>query len=156
MQVNLETDRKLVRKILLALFALVFLIYGNSMRNGYSMDDRYVTVTNPQNPDNPRVAKGIRGIPEIFSSPYIQSETQNFEYRPLPMATFALEYQFFGSNAGVNHFFNVLLYAITCGLLFLVLLELFKGYNLALPVLVVSLFAVHPIHTEVVNNLKII
>ncbi len=144
----------LQQKILLSIFVFVFLIYGNGIRNGYCMDDRYVTVTNPVDPDNPRVAKGIQGIPEIFSTHYVETETQKFDYRPLPMATFAVEYQFFGSNPQLSHFFNVLIYACTCMFLFLVLCRMLKGYSLVLPALITFLFAAHPVHTEVVDNLK--
>ncbi len=137
-----------------AIFAFAFLLYANSIGNGYALDDKYVTVTNPQKPDNLRVAKGIAGIPEIFSSHYVESETQSFDYRPLPQLTFAVEYQFFGSNANINHFFNVVIYAFSCVLVFLLLMRLFKNKNPVFPLLVTLLFVAHPIHTEVVNNIK--
>lgn len=39
-------------------------------------------------------------------------------------------------------------------MLFFILHNLFKEYNILFPILVTLLFIVHPIHTEVVNNLK--
>lgn len=138
----------------LIITVFVFLIYGNSIRNKYALDDDFVTVTNPQHPDNLRVAKGIKGIPEIFSSHYVQSKEQSFEYRPLPLSTFAIEYQFFGSNPHISHFISVLIYAITCILLFTLLCKLFKNYNVIFPLLITFLFITHPIHTEVVSNIK--
>lgn len=142
------------RYLFWAIFIFAFLLYANSIRNGFSIDDRHVTVTTPEHPDNPRVARGLRGIPEIFSTRYIQDDVGNFEYRPIPLATFAIEYQFFGSNAHMNHFFNVLIYACTAVLLFLVLGRLLAGYSVVLPLLATLLFVVHPVHTEVVNNIK--
>src|ERR1035437_3769475 len=132
----------------------VFLIYGNSIKNEYALDDNYVTVTNLKEPGNSRVAKGIKGIPEIFSSHYVESSSQSFEYRPLVLATFAIEYQFFGSNPHVSHFISVLIYALTCLLLFSILCKLLKNYNIVFPLLIIFLFITHPIHTEVVDNIK--
>ncbi|NQX98159.1 MAG: hypothetical protein HRT73_09815, partial [Flavobacteriales bacterium] len=131
----------------------VFLLYGNSIKNNYALDDSYVTTVDAKTP-HLRVEKGIKGIPEIFSTHYIESENQSFEYRPIVLTTFALEYQFFKSNPHVSHFINVLIYAITCVLLFVILAIMFSNYNIILPLLITFLFIAHPIHTEVVNNLK--
>lgn len=153
--VHLDPGNKKQRhKILLLLFALTFLLYGNSIKNGYAIDDNYVTVTTPEKPDNPRIQKGIKGIPKLFSSRYVESKQQTFEYRPLVLTTFAIEYQFFGSNPHMSHFFNVLLYAITVSVLFLLLLKVFRNYNPMLSLLVTIIFLAHPIHTEVVANIK--
>ncbi len=153
-QKALEKDNHFNRKIYLLIFALVFLLYGNSIKNEYGLDDNYVTVTTPEKPNNPRIEKGIAGIPKLFTTHYIESASQSFEYRPLVLVTFAIEYQFFGSNPHVSHFISVLLYAITCMLLFTILSKLLKEYNLVFPLLIVFLFIIHPIHTEVVDNIK--
>lgn len=141
-------------KILLFIFALTFLLYGNSIKHGYAFDDDYVTITTPDHPNNPRVQKGLKGIPEIFRTHYVEQAQQSFEYRPLVLASFAIEYQFFRSNPHISHFINVLLYAVTCMLLYLLLLLLLKEYHPALPLLATLLFLVHPIHTEVVASIK--
>ncbi|HWY37227.1 MAG TPA: glycosyltransferase family 39 protein [Bacteroidia bacterium] len=147
-------NKKQVRKYLLAIFAMVFLLYGNSIKNGYALDDNYVTVTTPKTPDNPRIAKGIRGIPELFTGHYVESGSQSFDYRPFVLTTFAIEYEFFGSNSHMCHFINVLIYALTCMLLFLLLCRIFEKHNFLFPLLITLLFLVHPIHTEVVSNIK--
>ena len=49
----------------LLIIVLVFLIYGNSILNRYSLDDEYVTDTNEL------VSQGISAIPEIFTTNYI-------------------------------------------------------------------------------------
>ncbi len=140
-------------KIYILVVIVTFIIYGNSIKNNYALDDNYVTTTSPQDP-NSRVQKGLKGIPEIFTSHYIESNQQSFEYRPIVLATFAIEYQFFGSNPQVSHFINIVLYAVTCVLLFIILSILLSSYNIIFPILITFLFLVHPIHTEVVNNLK--
>jgi tetratricopeptide (TPR) repeat protein len=151
--INLN-DRKQKNKIILLIFVLVFLLYGNSIKNNYSLDDDYVTVTNKERPNNPRIEKGIRGIPKIFSTHYIESKQQTFEYRPLVLVSFAIEYQFFGSNPHISHFINVLIYAFTIIVLFFILLKILKEYNSIFILLITLLFLIHPIHTEVVANIK--
>ena len=139
-QKTLEKDNHFNRKVYWMIFALVFVLYGNSIRNNYALDDNYVTVTTPEKPNNPRIEKGIRGISKLFTTHYVESGSQSFEYRPLVLVTFAIEYQLFGSNPHVSHFISILLYAITCVLLFKLLCRLFKNYNPVFPLLVVFLF----------------
>lgn len=135
-----------LRYILLFTFA-VFVLYGNTLYNKYSMDDDLVTYQNQS------VHKGIKGIPEIFTSLYSQGKLK-YEYRPIVKSTFAIEYQLFGENPGLSHFINILLYLATAIFLFYLLKKFLKGYNILLPVTIVLLFIAHPIHTEVVSSLK--
>ncbi|PCJ84148.1 MAG: hypothetical protein COA57_09635 [Flavobacteriales bacterium] len=136
------------------IFVFVFLLYGNSIKNKYAMDDEIVTVTTPKRPNNDRISKGIKALPEIFSSRHVETSKQRYEYRPMVLATFAIEYELFGANPHVNHFFNVLLYALTCVLLFLLLAKFLSAYHVIFPLLISLLFAAHPMHTEVVDNIK--
>jgi tetratricopeptide (TPR) repeat protein len=140
-------------KFYILIVVVTFIIYGNSIKNNYALDDNYVTTTNPQEP-NQRIQEGLKGIPDIFTSHYVESTQQSFEYRPIVLATFAVEYQFFGSNPQVSHFINIVLYAVTCVLLFIILSTLLSSYHIVFPLLITFLFLAHPIHTEVVNNLK--
>jgi len=92
-------------------------------------------------------------------------------YRPLSLVTFAMEIGFFGKectymvgynflgNAFLSHLVNVLMYLFTVCLLFLILNRLFppsstKKWYLSFPFLAALLFLAHPIHTEVVANIK--
>jgi tetratricopeptide (TPR) repeat protein len=59
----------------------------------------------------------------------------------------------------VSHFINVLLYALTCLILLLVLQNVFpkkdeSAWYLNIPFIAVLIFLVHPVHTEVVANIK--
>ena len=59
----------------------------------------------------------------------------------------------------VSHFINVLLYALTCLILYKVLQLLFvnrtqKQWYLSISFIATLLFLIHPIHTEVVANIK--
>jgi hypothetical protein len=52
------------------------------------------------------------------------------------------------------HIVNVLFYTLLKVLLFLLLKELWKNRYPYLPLIIILLFAAHPIHVEVVANLK--
>ena len=93
----------------LIIIAFALLLYSNSLFNGYNMDDELVT-------RNHRLtSKGIAAIPEIFSSPYYQDEAgYAYEYRPVPLTTFAIEHSLFGDNVFVGHLISCLLYAFLC------------------------------------------
>src|ERR1700739_38211 len=140
---TLDKNKRGFRNYFLVIFGFTFLLYANSINNGYSLDDNYVTVITPDHPNNSRIEKGIKGIPKIFSSHYIESASQSFEYRPIPLCTFAIEYQFFGSNPHVSHFINVLIYAITCVIIFIILTHLFKKYSVVFPLVITFLFIAH-------------
>jgi tetratricopeptide (TPR) repeat protein len=58
------------------------------------------------------------------------------------------------NNPQLYHLLNILLYAISCVILFLVLCRVFRAYNLLFPFVCALLYTAHPIHTEVVNNIK--
>lgn len=132
---------------------LAFLLYGNTIKNKYALDDSYVTSVNPL------VQQGIKAIPAIFTSNYITMNAEeggqhSYGYRPVAKATYAIEWSLFGGNPHVSHFINVLLYALTGLLLFSILRRLLKNHHFLLPLLTVVLFMVHPVHTEVVASLK--
>ena len=124
------------------------LLYGNTLTNDYSFDDEYVIV------NNKKVAQGFSGISDIFKSRYVESSDQSFGYRPIVLASFAIEYAFFGAKPAVSHFINLFLYILTCLLIFKILRSLFKNSHWFLPLFITLLFVVHPIHTEVVGNVK--
>lgn len=144
----------------LLLFFLPFLLYGISIKYGYVLDDKLVLS------ENNFVKKGFAGIGDIFTNETFTGylgEQQDLvvgaRYRPLSMATFAVEHQFLGLNPNVSHFLNILFYALS-GLLLFRVLALFlpqrkdQGWYLKLPFLAALLFIAHPIHTEVVANIK--
>jgi hypothetical protein len=136
-------------------FLIAFLFYGNSISNGYSLDDELVTTTDRKHHIN--VEKGIGGIKDIFTSNYAIDGKQNYEYRPIVTLSYAIEWSLFSDypeRASVSHFINVLLYAFCGILLFQLINVLFQGRASYFSAFVVLLFMIHPIHSEVVNNLK--
>lgn len=150
------------KKTFILFFCLSFLFYGNTLKNKYSLDDEYVTVTNfpvkgqPYTPNHNLVSKGFKGIPKIWQSRYAHDNEGAAEYRPFVITTFAIEYGIFGQNPFMSHLINILLYALTVCILFCVLHELLNSYstNTTIAFICSLLFLVHPIHTEVVCSLK--
>jgi len=131
------------------LFFFTFLLYSNSIFNAYNLDDEMVTR------HHVLTSQGIKAIPQIFSSPYYSnSDGVAYEYRPVVLASFAIEHQFLGEDPHTSHFINVLLYALSILVLFITLKKVFSSYNILLPFIIALLFAAHPLHTEVVASIK--
>ncbi len=79
-------------------------------------------------------------------------------YRPLSIATFAIEKQMLnGYKPSVSHFINILLFGLTGFLIYLLLKKLIPAHKPLfeqVPLITTLLFIFHPIHTEVVANIK--
>ena len=119
------------------------------------MDDELVTTTDRN--EHPLVSQGWRGIGKVFTSRYAQDGKQSYAYRPITSLTFVVEYALFKNSpnrAQISHVISVSLYGFCGILLFIYLLTLFKGNGVWFSFIVVSLFMIHPIHSEVVNNIK--
>jgi protein O-mannosyl-transferase len=126
-----------------------FMLYANTIRNDYALDD-YSAVT-----INRFVQQGFAGIPDLLKVDFWHFSNMKLGYyRPLSLITFAMEYQFFGANPHVSHFFNAMLFAITVFLVFILMSRIFHSMNLLFPLIISLLFAAHPIHTEIVGNIK--
>jgi protein O-mannosyl-transferase len=157
---------------LLVLLALVLTLYARTFFSNasgtafdYVLDDGEIVVRQSS------VVKGFAGIPELLTTPTRFSGTfdgktstvrgsERAAYRPLSLITFAIEYQFFENNVRVRHAVNVALYAVCVVLVFLFVKELCAGAGLSehlyapVPFFCALLFAVHPLHAEVVCNVK--
>lgn len=129
---------------------IAFLIYGETTSYDYVMDDAIVTHQNSY------VKQGVSGLGDIFTSPYLKGFNGEVDqtYRPVVLATFALEYEILGLSSETSHFVNIILYVLLCFLILLFLNQLPASHNTLIPFAVALLFLVHPIHTEVVANVK--
>ncbi len=130
---------------------VAFLLYINTLNHGYVLDDDLVC-----NKNKYVQADGISGLKDVFSTSFHQgfTGTPDRHYRPMMMAAFTVEKAFFGNKSSTYHFFNVFWFAVGCGLLFLLLKEIFRDKSIWLPLGIGLLFVTHPIHTEVVANIK--
>ena len=164
---------------------LAFVLYVNTSKNEYALDDTIVIVKNEY------VYEGFAGIKDIltkdaFDSYYKQFNSSNQlsggRYRPLSIVTFAIEQQFFGAipkdkvdsvmsrgftfsmqqpfekkfieDMHIRHFFNVLWFTLCCILLLYFLRYVVFKSNMIMALLAALIFTIHPIHTEVVANVK--
>jgi tetratricopeptide (TPR) repeat protein len=120
---------------------IAFLVYANSLGNGFVMDDNSVILNNPV----------LQGTPlSVFRSMDTTSDaTPTPYYRPLTYLTFMLEGRMHGFNPFFVRLFNVLLHAVNALLVYLLARTLLHDSNAAL--IAGLFFAVHPLHTEGVD-----
>ncbi|MDF2437872.1 MAG: bacteriophage receptor, outer rane subunit [Bacteroidota bacterium] len=152
------------RAILLIIVGFIF--YANTFTNEYALDDGIVIEKNDY------VQQGFRGIPKILSTDAYESyyrqmnaaqQLSGGRYRPLSIVTFAIEQQLFGSKektksptelSGLRHVLNVLFYILSIVALFYFLLFFVFKANPDAAFLAALIFLIHPMHTEVVANVK--
>jgi Tfp pilus assembly protein PilF len=161
------------------LAALAFLLYFNTLGHQFAFDDAIV-ITENQFTQKGTAGIGDLMTRDFFEGIYGDGgmELSGGRYRPLSLVSFAIENQLFGKkkklpdgslaktakgeqlyeyNPALGHFVNVLLYALTGLLLFQLLRRWFveqMGWSVAIPFFAGLLFMAHPIHTEVVANIK--
>lgn len=145
------------KKPLFIFLAISFVLYGATINHEFVLDD-YPTIV-----ENKHVQDGIGGLGMILTKAYWHGAYGINEgvYRPISQVMFAIEKSFLGGGPGVMHFFNVLLYGLTGCLLFILLGRLFNHtwnekceYIKHLPWIATILFMAHPVHVEVVANVK--
>ena len=144
-------------KFELLLLALAGILYVNTLSNDYALDDKIV-ISN-----NQFTQQGFGGIIDHLTNESFvgffgtQKElVAGARYRPLSLITFSIENALVGNAPGFSHFINLLLYALTVLVLFRWLIQLTNENKAAvgLAFVAVLLFAVHPLHTEVIANIK--
>ncbi|MFI5150489.1 MAG: tetratricopeptide repeat protein [Bacteroidia bacterium] len=142
------------RHQLLFLLFLAFVLNANTLYNEYALDDAMVITRNQF------VEKGFKGIPAILSTDLMRGFTVQkslsvqVRYRPLPLVILAVENQFFGNSPFAGHLTNVMLFMVLVALLYRLLATLVRDTSSYLPFLACLLFVVHPVHTEVIANIK--
>lgn len=138
------------RIILIILFLLGFLVYMNTLNHGYVLDDYSVIK------ENFVVKKGIDGIPTIWKTHYRYGYgySQANLFRPLTLSLFAIQWEIAPDSSSFAHWFNVLGYAFLGIIIYLFLQRLWGEDRRLLSFITALLFIAHPIHTEVVANIK--
>lgn len=129
------------RTRIVLLLALTGIVYANSLANGFVLDDMYYILKNH------RVTS--------WSLPALFQLTNNNVFRPVTMASFALNWAISGAHPFLYHLFNLLLHASVVILLFLVLQKLLESipHGPTIAFAAALLFAVHPLHTEAVSSI---
>jgi protein O-mannosyl-transferase len=130
------------RFCLVLLSTSVLVCYGNTLLNGFAMDDIGYIVRNPQVTD-PSLAG-------LFAAHRVGNV-----FRPLTFATYALDWKVGGGIALGFHVVNLILHAAVSCLVFLLVEALVDGsrHARAVALAAAALFAVHPIHTEAVTSI---
>lgn len=129
--------------------AFGFLLYAQTINYEYTLDDDAVIE------NNYIVHQGISATGTLLKTSYLAGSNsgQDVLYRPLSLIMFAAEWQLQPDSPALSHFINVLLYALTGLLLFRLLSRLFNN-NILFSFLTTMLFMAHPLHTEVIANIK--
>ena len=157
-QKNIPKKKPVVKKrvpknlffIALGIALFGFLLYANTLSHGYVLDDF------SQIKENFITKQGIEGIGTQWTTHarYGYRPGPGELYRPIPMSMFSLEWEIAPDTPALSHFINVILYALTGAVLFLTLARTWKKYNILLPLLTTLFFMAHPVHVEVVANIK--
>lgn len=143
----------------LLLFLAAFLVNANTLNHSWALDDTLLIT------QNKLTQQGFAAIPEIWGSDVFTGYfgkggiEQGGRYRPLSQTVFAACHGLFGPNPFMGHVLNVVLYALTCVLLFVLLRRIFPvraGTSpwKNIPFIATLLYALHPLHVEVVANIK--
>ncbi|MFA6107060.1 MAG: hypothetical protein WC745_05335 [Patescibacteria group bacterium] len=123
---------------------LSFVLYGNTLANGFVFDDRVIIRDRGE-------LKDVSHIPKLLFEPYHSSGYDADAYRPLTMISYALNYVLLGQDARGFHLVNILLYALAAYAGFLFLWRLTGGFGLSFTAGLIFIFL--PIHTEAVAGL---
>jgi tetratricopeptide (TPR) repeat protein len=145
--------------ILLIISAVTAILYWQTNHFQFAVDDIMVIS------ENKFVTQGVKGIPDILNNDsmtgFMGNQPKLLEggrYRPLSLVLFAIAYEFFKLNPAGYHLMNLLCYILAGIALFFLLNRLFEKIKYpAKPWITgisVLLFMIHPIHTEVVCNIK--
>jgi tetratricopeptide (TPR) repeat protein len=144
------------------LFFLIcsLLLYGNTLFHDFVLDDA-IAIT-----QNIFTQKGFSGIWEQLTNDQFvgffevkKKLISGGRYRPLSFIVFNVLYEFFGQNPFPYHLLNVLVYGFSGYLLYQILSELWNKSEfttswISVPLWTTLIWFFHPLHTEVVANIK--
>lgn len=168
-------------------FAFSFLLYSNTLFNRYAIDDVIVLTDNQYTKKGLAGVKEhlTHDMFEGFFGERGARLVSGGRYRPLSMITLAIEYEIMRKVRGdkreeinekniiltdndpylnpfLSHFINVLLFALTCLMLYHLLRKVLPATlsvatplgELGIAFFAAMLYAAHPVHTEAVANIK--
>jgi len=159
-----DAEKKVRPYIYLCIVCACFVFYGNTLTLNYAFDD-LIAITG-----NQFTKEGIKGITDIVTTDLFtgfygkdNNMVTGGRYRPLSIVTFAIEYQFFGANPMISHMINLLLLVVTGIMLYNLFRQMMalngipydvRKWYISVPFLTALFFVGHPVHTEVVANIK--
>jgi len=169
-----------LQSILIAVIA--FGIYANTLNHEFAQDDAIVITDNMYTKQGVSGIGSLLKYDTFKGFFKVEGKDKlvaGGRYRPLTPILFALQWQIFAkdkigedgkavldaqgnivqeANPWFFHFINILFYVLCCLMVFWTLLELLKGegekFRHGVAFVSALLFAVHPLHTEAVANIK--
>jgi protein O-mannosyl-transferase len=165
----------------IVLLGIVFVFYGKTINYDYVLDDQIVITKNQY------TTQGVSGIYDLLTHEtfegYFKEKkilVEGGRYRPLSLVTFAMEWSLFAmdkadkngrpmlaqdgktiseGNPHISHLINILLYAFTGLMIYILLFQLFppnskKPWFWNIPFIGAVIFILHPVHIEAVANIK--
>src|SRR5438094_3524833 len=129
--------------VCLALVAITWLVFGQTLRHDFVDFDDHVYVY-----ENPSITRGLSvdGLIGAFTHAHARN------WHPLTTISHMLDCQLYGVKAGGHHFTNVLLHSVAVVLLFLALLQMTGGPSRTGSIwrsaFVAAVFAIHPLRVE--------
>ncbi|HQD34465.1 MAG TPA: glycosyltransferase family 39 protein [Bacteroidales bacterium] len=149
------------KKLAIFLFLIATILYLPTITFDYALDDGLVIH------ENKFTQQGLKGVKDIFTHDsfvgYFGEDVKYVaggRYRPFTQFIFAIQKELFGFHPWIGHLTNILSYALLMVILFLTLKALlsFPPFNKEnaklIAFLATVLYLFHPIHTEVVCNIK--
>lgn len=129
---------------------LGMLLYANTAGHDFCLDD-FSAIK-----DNWVTKGGLKNLGIMFTTEYRYGvwSSPGPLYRPLILAMFGLEWQISPDNPGIHHIINIILYGVSGWVMWITWRRVLAGYPPVLAALAVLLFIAHPVHTEVVANIK--
>jgi protein O-mannosyl-transferase len=151
--------KNVLKKQLWVLALISSLLYISSLSFDYTLDDTLMITKNSL------TQKGTDGLRDIFTSDAFKgffgeekSLVAGGRYRPLTHAMFAIEHEYFGDSPFLGHLINIISYSLLILLIFISLRKLFQKYDndvfLSIAFIASIIFAIHPLHVEIVANVK--
>ena len=166
-----------IQTIILASLGLIF--YANTFQNEFALDDN-PAIKNNKYVQSGFAGIGHLLTSDAMETIYVKSHTDGKlaggRYRPLSLVTFAVEQQLLGINDTTNietdkarsaaylekmnndmhfrHVVNVILYILSVIVLLLFLRQIVFVSSPVAAFLAAIIFLIHPVHTEVVANVK--
>ena len=96
---------------------------------------------------NRYVQEGISGIDDIFAHGFLYGFNQRNDqsYRPIVLASYAIEKSLFGGGPMAFHLINILAYALLGCLIFILIRRMMPEISIWLPIWLALLFVFHPV-----------
>lgn len=135
-------------RIYIIICVVALIQYGNTFEHDYAWDDAIVIT------QNDRVQAGLSEPSKFFRNIKSDEAQHRYGYRPISLLSFALDIELSDMTPKTGHVMNVLYYALLCCLIFYFLRRMFPEKGTLFSLIIVGLFLIHPVHTEVVANIK--